>query len=104
MSKHFVVGLSHTSQTLIYILLQIIYKHIGAGFNKIPSTNYNRKVKRAITQQYKEFTNKGNYDVSCKFPPFLVSNKNSTGNKFNMCKTLISTTPFHYAFQTLLYS
>jgi len=90
---HFAVGPSHMSQTLIYILLQIIlslslslshthtHTHTGADFNKILSINYDRKVKRATIQQYKEFMNKGNYDVSCKFPSFLVSNKNATGNK-----------------------
>jgi len=98
------MGFNSGFKGLIYILLQIIYTHISADFNKIPSTNYNRKVKRATTQQYKEFMNKGNYNVCCKFPSFLVSNKNVTGNKFNIHKILISTPPFHYAFQTLLYS
>jgi hypothetical protein len=59
---HFAVGPSHISQTFIYILLQIIHAHthIGADFDKIPSKNYNKKVKKATTQQYKELMNKGN--------------------------------------------
>lgn len=59
------------------ILLQNIHMHIY-------HTLLMERWGKSHNNKYKETINEGNYDVSSKCPTFLVSNKNATGNKFNM--------------------